>query len=801
MLATMMLTALMASALVGAGIATGSPTAAAASSGSPPTETAEDSTEASSGSDDDLGRSGVEVVRYAGSNQHALSLAVAQALVDAEGGSSEWVVLASGESWADAAAAGPLAASLAAPVVLVPPGGLQTASARPDLVGFLRSAGVRRVVIVGSPDVLPNHEPSVLFGLGMLPRNIERVHVDDAVGTAIAVAERMGMPTEFADLGRTAIIVSDQSVADAVALGPLAASGPFPVLLTAPDALDPRIASYLAEHEITHVMLVGGTTAITPSVHESIETAGATVTRLAGRDRSDTARLAADLFKQHTADDPACADSPVRIGLAPTQQPEQALAAGPLLAAQCTPLRYTEPDQLSADLRNALYLASRRSEGARVMVFADESTILDSLTAPSVPPARMAFEGGWPPDHPRHGEFAVVVVDERGRWHRYPVESGHSLDLDPGGWGSELLEWSPDGRYLAYISARDHQLLVIDIETGEVYKSELEDVQLRFSRLLQLAWSPDSAQLAFSATPEGAEYTEVFIFDSETRSTTRLTENETSEEVLAWSPDGTAIALTQSTLPANAFGHRYLHSFLVILDIETGSMTQLHESRFNNLNVLWAPDGKHLAFSGIIEPPTDEFFFHGYLAQRDGSGLQQFASADGFVGVDAWDEAGARLLYSKNYSAPHRPTEWWIRKLDTHTDSPLGFAAYMPHYLLGWSLDQRGILFRLGGVLDEPYSPLDSLVGVDVDTGIAEQLMTFRIRMPDRYESGLGLSPDHEQLAFIVDNNQLLIVNHSAPQGMNIIDFSAEGLSRRVSCDGSWTDAGIRGRCERWPDT
>ena len=188
---------------------------------------------------------GVEVIRYVGSDPYELSLSVAQALVDAGGGTSEWVVLASGESWADAVAAGPLAASLDAPVVLVPPGGLQTPAARPDLVNFLRSSGVRRVVIVGDPDVLPNHEPSVLFGLGMLPRNIERVHDGDPIGTSIAVAERTGAPAVFGELGRTVIIASDQSVADAVAVGPLAAAGPFPLLLTAPDALDPRVATYL----------------------------------------------------------------------------------------------------------------------------------------------------------------------------------------------------------------------------------------------------------------------------------------------------------------------------------------------------------------------------------------------------------------------------------------------------------------------------------------------------------------------------------------------------------------------------
>ncbi|MCY3948802.1 MAG: cell wall-binding repeat-containing protein [Acidimicrobiaceae bacterium] len=260
--------------------------------------------------DDSAG--GVAVTRYAGPDHYALSIELARALVDAGDGTSEWVVLASGESWADAAAAGPLAASLGAPVVLVPPGGLQTAAARPDLVEFLRSSGVRRVVIVGSPDVLPNHEPSVLYGLGMLPRNIERVHGDDPIGASVAVAERMGMPSEFADLGRTVIIASDQSVADAVAVGPLAAAGPFPLLLTTSDALDPRLATYLADQDVEHVVLVGGTTAIAPKVQEALETAGTTVTRLAGEDRYHTAVLAMDLL----AGVPRCADVEIdNVGL------------------------------------------------------------------------------------------------------------------------------------------------------------------------------------------------------------------------------------------------------------------------------------------------------------------------------------------------------------------------------------------------------------------------------------------------------------------------------------------------------
>ena len=387
--------------------------------------------------DDSAG--GVEVERYAGSDQYELSLTVAQALVVAQGGTSEWVVLAPGESWADAAAAGPLAASLGAPVVLVPPGGLQTATARPDLVEFLRTSGVRRVVIVGSPEVLPNHEPSVLYGLGMLPRNIERVDGDDPVGASVAVAGRIGAPAEFGELGRTVVIASDQSVADAVAVGPLATSGPFPLLLTPPNQLDPRIAAYLAEQQIEHVVLVGGTAAIAPAVREAIEAAAATVTRLEGEDRYHTAALAMDLL----AEAPGCTSNAIdSIGLALGNEPQLALTAGRLLGPQCTPLLFTDADRLAPVTQNHLYLYRHRT-GIELSwhLIGDDVTIDPS--AIELPPVRMATVAGNPDGDGQH----IVVLDEHHQARHYLLDAGFD--------GITEVRWNPERTAITFTGIRD----------------------------------------------------------------------------------------------------------------------------------------------------------------------------------------------------------------------------------------------------------------------------------------------------------------------------------------------------------
>ena len=599
-------------------------------------------------------------------------------------------MLASGESWADAAAASPLAAPLGAPVLLVPPGGLQSPSARPSLVEFLKSSGVRRIVIVGDPDVLPNHEPSVLCGLGMRPRNVERVHGDDPVGAAIAIAERTGTPAQLGEVGRTVIISSDQSVADAVAIGPLAAAGPFPLLFTAPDALDPRVAAFLAEQEVAHVVQVGGAGAIAPAVQEAIETAGTSVTRLAGRDRSDTARLAANLFEQHTADNPACAGGPIRFGLVPAQHPEQALSAGPLLARDCASLRYTEPDQLPADLRNTFYLARNRSRPVSVALFGGEDAVSSHVLDVDVPPVRFAaFNVRWNADV--GGLVGVLqVIGERGVVRSFP-ETEIILEADewiPSDWqwrpGSFFrnwprFSWSPDGERLAFWNLGASELYVLDLRDGELRRIAEVDAQDEYG--FSLNWSPDGSQLAFSALVEDAstlsdpyltvngisEYTtELFVHDFASAETVRLTHNNFRDSAGLWSPDGTRLAFLQTPASSSWMSPVGLVAYrrLVVMDLATKKSHELHPYV---VGASWSPDGKMLALSAVPDGRFNTRPRLLYLAAPDGSRTQQLPgpSCDGcrrypsrfpplFIEVDGWSPAGDQIAYSALF--------WYDRK-------------------------------------------------------------------------------------------------------------------------------------------
>ena len=777
---------------------------------------------------------GVEVVRYAGSDAYVLSIELAKALVEAAGGTSEWVVLASGESWTDVVTAGPLAASLGAPVVLVPPGRLQTPTARPDLVPFLRSTGARRVVIVGSPEVLPNHEPSVLYGLGMLPRNIERLHGTDPVGNSIAVAKRIGAPAVMGDLGRTVIISSDRSVADAVAVGPLAAAGPFPLLLTAPDALDPRIAAYLTEHEVTHVVLVGGAAAIAPEVQEAIETVGVTATRLAGQDRIETANLAADLFGQHTADAPACADGPVRFGLAPAQDPEHALGAGPLLAHHCAPLRYTNPATLPDQLHSELFFAQSRTGGAELYVFESAAMLSDEALDITRPPVRIA---AWrlTPGQNRAESNAVIVVadghDEPRRYSETSVTVPTPIESQTSPWPT----WDPQGRFLAYRSLADESLFILDTVSGELDQARFGAVVPRVLQHTGFSWSPDGSRLIFSGVIDDdstmTDYherldppqltAELFLFDISTKQVSRLTHNRYTDQPESWSPDGSKIFYSSSPYP-EALEPSIEGGFLQVWDGD------VNESRFLSAGYFgggrWSPDGSRVLFVGLPDDGWPQYSRELFAIDADGSRLEQLTPSDcsdclspryadqavrpHAVNDPRWSPSGDRVLYWVWVRTP----EWVEASYLLHDFNAGRSRILLPlgpddlaetAYFLGWLSDDE-LLFRFNGSCQDEASPRKSsrVVTINATTGTTENI--FEIPFGPAINSRvcparISLTPDREHLAASRFGAGLAVYSSATQTWSTVLEswesVGGPGTSVDGNCFFRWRDIGILGQC------
>lgn len=212
-----------------------------------------------------------------------------------EDGSASAVLLARADHYADALAAASVAALEDAPVLLSDTGTL--APAVLDEIDRAMAPG-GTVYLLGGEQALSAEVAAALEQQG---HTVVRIAGDDRIETALQLAEFVvAAGAEFEEV----VLASAANFPDALAAAAFAASVEAPVLLTGPDALDPRVAAFLDRHRetIEEVLLAGGPAAVSTQVERDITALGLEVERFAGEDRFETAvEIAERLFPDATS--------------------------------------------------------------------------------------------------------------------------------------------------------------------------------------------------------------------------------------------------------------------------------------------------------------------------------------------------------------------------------------------------------------------------------------------------------------------------------------------------------------------
>jgi Tol biopolymer transport system component len=155
-------------------------------------------------------------------------------------------------------------------------------------------------------------------------------------------------------------------------------------------------------------------------------------------------------------------------------------------------------------------------------------------------------------------------------------------------------EFSPDGRTLAFTAQRGGKdvLYLLDVrrrKTTRVFDKWPLDV------VMSPTWSPDGKQLVFSGYNSGIN--DLWMFDLTTGKLRQLTNDRFGEMMPQWSPDGKTIAFTTDRTDGNALEVlRFNQWRIATLDLATSQITVLPEQDGLNINPMWAPDSKSLAF-------------------------------------------------------------------------------------------------------------------------------------------------------------------------------------------------------------
>ena len=168
------------------------------------------------------------------------------------------------------------------------------------------------------------------------------------------------------------------------------------------------------------------------------------------------------------------------------------------------------------------------------------------------------------------------------------LTSSPSKIVKPSLGANSAPEWSPDGKYMAYVSIAglgqgDYSLRIFSLETGEfreVYRSDA----VRLDAYSGLRWSPDGGSLLVLGHDQDGN-TNACITDIETGKMTMVKLDKTGQRPFnpAWSIDMKTVYYLDDTR-------------VMALDIETGQCREItNDTNPRHLDI--SPDGKTLAYA------------------------------------------------------------------------------------------------------------------------------------------------------------------------------------------------------------
>ena len=183
---------------------------------------------------------------------------------------------------------------------------------------------------------------------------------------------------------------------------------------------------------------------------------------------------------------------------------------------------------------------------------------------------------------------------ETGRIKRQLIKSTINSNYESLRFINSAGQFSPDGQFFAIAAKHTDRddIVILDVKRDR----EAGRITVPLNGVTNPAWSPDGKQLAFTGFDGGL--TDLFIVNRDGSDLRRLTNDRYADLQASWSPDGKTIAFATDRGPDTDFGIlRFGNMRIALYHIDTGNIELLnHMDRGKNINPVWAPDGKSLAF-------------------------------------------------------------------------------------------------------------------------------------------------------------------------------------------------------------
>jgi Tol biopolymer transport system component len=154
--------------------------------------------------------------------------------------------------------------------------------------------------------------------------------------------------------------------------------------------------------------------------------------------------------------------------------------------------------------------------------------------------------------------------------------------------------WDATGTRFAFAAVRKGQpaLSIIDPNTG---RKVHEKVFRELGEIFNPSWAPDGQSVVFSAIVSG--FSDLYSYNVEEETLTRLTNDKFGDIHPAWSPDGSTIAFVTERFTTGISSLMHGPYTIALMDPRTGTIRELRAfPEGKHTNPQWSPDGRSLYF-------------------------------------------------------------------------------------------------------------------------------------------------------------------------------------------------------------
>ncbi|WP_158828060.1 S9 family peptidase [Mucilaginibacter lacusdianchii] len=397
-----------------------------------------------------------------------------------------------------------------------------------------------------------------------------------------------------------------------------------------------------------------------------------------------------------------------------------------------------------------------------------------------------------------------------------------SIQLTHGDEAASAPRWSPDGKYLAFLSARESkngsQVWLMDRRGGEGKKL----TNITKGNLNSYAWSPDSKRLVLAIedpefkgkeapkTPEPIyidrfhfkqdilgyldhNHTHLYLFTIATLKLDTLTRGDRDEGSPEWSPDGRKIVFVSNRTTDPDRNH---NDDIFVIDAKpNAAMKQLTTWTGSDDQPHWSPDGKHIAYSRSTSNASYSMYDQDILCLMDADGKNNqllTQQLDRPVGRAVWSKDGQNIAFQvqddrMSYLAQYNLVSKQITSLSKGKYSINGAVPY----------DDDSYVLRLS----TPYLPTELFA---LENGKLRQLTyhqknwlsTVKLAHVEGFQS---ISKDGAQVSSILylpdstkrKNLPLILFIHGGPTAQDEYSFD---LSRQMLAGAGYAVVGVNYR-------